>query len=381
MPALRHCAHYLAAAETAAPHLTGPDQGEWLAWLDTEQANLRRAAEHAASDPDGTAQVLRLGVALKRYWTARHRRREAAALLLPVLDRPDAQSDPELFAAALLTAARSLVYADIAAALRLGEQAAELARQLGTERLLIESLATLSACCSFAGEPERGLSPGQEAVELARQLGDDVLLGESLMFYLLCDYYIDPVHAGPLFTEAIAATQRSGDHLSAYFLANHVATHALFAGDIPAARACLDQAAQAKQVSRDETPYLSVTMGWVLRQEGDPGAARASFQQALRMSRRTGHRHGIAYATLGLACLAADTGDWHRAAMLHGVAQAFLDPTGLPWEPLEARYRQASLDQIRGHLGHEQFERAYATGMALSPNQALDLAAGTDHPA
>jgi len=379
--AAAHCAHYLLVAETAAPHLTGPDQGEWLTRLDADQANLRRAAQHAASRPDETAQVLRLGVALKRYWTARDRRREAVALLLPVLDRPDAQSDPELFAAALLTAARSLVYADIAAALRLGEQAAELARQLGADRLLIESLANLSGFCSFAGDPERGLSPGQEAVELARQLGDDVLLGESLMGYLLCDYYIDPVHAGPLFAEAIACTQRSGDHLSAYFLANHVATHALFAGDIPAARACLDQAAQAKQVSGDENRYLSVNMGWVLRQEGDPGAARASFQQALRMSRRTGHRHGFAYATLGLACLAADTGDWHRAAALHGAAQVALDPTGLPWEELEASYRQHSLDQIRGHLGQEQFERAYATGMALSPDRALDLAADTDHPA
>ena len=122
-------------------------------------------------------------------------------------------------------------------------------------------------------------------------------------------------------------------------------------------------------------------MGWVLRQEGDAGAARASFQQALRMSRRTGQRAGIAYASLGLACLAADTGDWHRAAALHGAAQVVLDPTGLPWENLEAGYRQHSLDQIHAHLGHEQSERAYASGMALSPGEALDLAAGTDHPA
>ena len=89
----------------------------------------------------------------------------------------------------------------------------------------------------------------------------------------------------------------------------------------------------------------------------------------------------IASANSGLACLAADTGDLHRAAALHGAAQACLDPTGLPWENLEAGYRQHSLDQIRAHLGQGQFERAYATGMALSLNQALDLAAGTDHPA
>ena len=61
--AAAHGAHYLSVAETAAPHLTGPGQGEWLARLDTDRANLRRAAEQAASGPDGTRQVLRLGVA------------------------------------------------------------------------------------------------------------------------------------------------------------------------------------------------------------------------------------------------------------------------------------------------------------------------------
>jgi hypothetical protein len=114
----------------------------------------------------------------------------------------------------------------------------------------------------------------------------------------------------------------------------------------------------------------------IQRQDHDPDGARSSFAAALRTSRRNGDRTGIAYASLGLACLAADAGDWHRAAMLHGVAQAFLGPTGQPWEDLEARYRQDSLDQVRAHLGQEQFEPAYSRGMALSPDQALDLASG-----
>jgi tetratricopeptide (TPR) repeat protein len=380
--AAAHCAHYLSVAETAAPHLTGPDQGSWLARLDADQANLCRAAQHAAGDPDGTAQVLRLGVALRRYWRARRSRGgEPLELLQQVLDRPEARADPELFTAALLTAAVAVHYADGAAARRFGEQAAELARQLGIDRLLIESLAALSGFYFLAGEPERGFSPGREAVERARQFGDDVLLGESLMRYLLGDAIIDPAEARPLFAEAIAATRRSGDHLTAYFLTENAGADALFAGDIPAARAHLEQAAQEMQRIGDENPLASINMGWVLRQEGNPDGARASFQQTLRMSRRTGERFGVAYATLGLACLAADTGDWHRAAALHGAAQAFLDRTGLPWQELEARYRQASLEHVRAHLDHEHFEGAFATGMAASPNQAFDLAVGTDHPA
>src|ERR1700733_11087339 len=100
--AAAHCAHFLAVAEEAAVYLTGPEQGGWLARLDADQANLRRAARHAAGWPDGTAVVLRLGVALGwRYWWARNRQQEGFGLLVPVLRRPDADADadPALFAA------------------------------------------------------------------------------------------------------------------------------------------------------------------------------------------------------------------------------------------------------------------------------------------
>ena len=371
-----HCQHFLALVEMAAPHLTGPDQGRWLTRLDTERANLRRAVGHAARDPDGTGRVLRFGVALRRYWITRSRDEEAFALLRPVLDRPDARADPGLFAAALVTAVVAARYVDAAAARRLGDQAVTLARQLGPGPLLIESLAALSAACHYAGEPKRGLPPGREAVRRARQLGDDVLLGESLANYLLCDAVIDPAHARPLYTEAIACTQRSGDHMFADFLNNNAGVLALRAGDIPAARAYLQQAAQAMRAIGGEMLGLPINMGWVLRQDNDPDGARSSFAAALRTSRRIGDRTGIAYATLGLACLAADAGDWHRAAVLHGAAQALLGPSGRPWEEVEARYRRESIDQVRTHLGQEQFERAHATGTALSSDDALDLASG-----
>jgi predicted ATPase/class 3 adenylate cyclase len=376
-----HCAHYLWLAETAAPHLTQPEQGSWLIRLDADQANLRWAAGQAASRPDGTEQVLRFGLALRRYWFTRNRGEEALALLVPALDRPEAGAAPQLLAAALVTATTAARGVDIAAALRFGKQAVTLARQLDNSRLLIGSLAALSAVYYYAGEPQRGLSPGREATKRARQLGDDVLLGESLASYLWCQSLIDPAHARPLFAEAIACTQRSGDHLYANVLTNYAGVQALRAGDVPAARAYLDQAARAMREIGEKGFNLSVNMGWVLRQDRDPDGARSSFQEALRISRRNGDRNGMAYASLGLACLAADAGDWGRAAVLHGAAQAFLGPTGQPWEELEERYRQDSLGQVRAHLSQQQFEQAYAEGMALSFDQAIGLASGKALPA
>jgi predicted ATPase/class 3 adenylate cyclase/DNA-binding CsgD family transcriptional regulator len=373
--AAAHCAHFLGVAEAAAPHLTGPDQGRWLARLDAEQANLRRAAGHAAGHPEGTARLLRFGVALRRYWLARSRDQEARGLLLPALQRPGAQADPRLFAAALVSATIAAHAMSSGPARRLGDQAVEVALRLGDERLLIESLAVSCDAYFFAGEPETGLPLGQEAVERARRLGDDVRLGESLMAYLLCCDLIDPARYAQLFAEAIACTRRSGDQLMSYYLYNDAGLRALRAGDVPAARAHLEAAAQAMRVI-GEAHHVSVNLGWVLRQEADPDGARSMFGASLRVSRRNGDHAGVAYAILGLACLAADRGDWHQAAVLHGAAQAFLDRAAEPWEELEARYRRGSLDDVRARLGDEHAERAYAEGVTLSVEEAHDLARG-----
>jgi hypothetical protein len=144
---------------------------------------------------------LRLGVALDRYGKARFRLQETFGLLVPVLRRPDACADPALFAAALVSATWAACWIDIATARQLAEQAVQVARQLGNDRLLIRSLAALCDAYFWAGEPEAGLPFGQEAVERARRLGDDVLLARSLMMYLLT---IDPARSGQLYAEAIA---------------------------------------------------------------------------------------------------------------------------------------------------------------------------------
>ncbi|HYB14295.1 MAG TPA: adenylate/guanylate cyclase domain-containing protein [Streptosporangiaceae bacterium] len=376
--AAAHCAHFLVVAETAAPYLTGPDQGKWLARLEADQANLRRAAGYAAGRPDGTALVLRLGVALRRYWRARSRLQEGFGLLVPVLQRPDAGADPALFAAALATGALVAGPFDLATARQLAGQAVRVARQLGDERLLTRAVWALCVTHFFADEPEAGRRFGQEAVERARRLGDDVLLAEALLGYLAT---IDPASARPLYAEAFACTERSGDHLTTSILHHNAASAALHTGDTPAARAHLEAAAQAAQLIGFEEAAGPVLLGWVLRAEGDSDGARSRFEAAVRIGRRNGSNWHLALAVLGLACLAGDAGDWDRAATLHGVAQAFQDRTGHPWQDGDARGRRDSLDHARARLGDEQLERAYAHGLALSLDKALELALPEPGPA
>jgi predicted ATPase len=374
--AAAHGRYFLALAEAAGPHLDGPEQGRWFARLDADHANLRRAAEHAARDPDGTARLLGYGVALRGYWIARSRCREALGLLLPVLDRPEARADLGLYGAALVTAGCVAPLVDIGPARQYGGQAVELARQLGDEGLLADAVGTLSAVHFFAGEPDRGLELAREAVDRARRLGDDLLLGRSLMVCLLSGDLIEPDQSARLLGEAIACTDRSGNELLRSHLHNNAAVAAMRAGDFRAARAHLDQAVQAAQATGTQNPATAVNLGWAQREDGTPEQARSSFQACLRIALRSGETPIIACAILGLGCTAGDLGDLDRSAFLHGVAQAFLHRSGEPWQDLEARYRRDSMARVRARLGDEPFDRAYAQGTALSADEALSAALG-----
>jgi len=372
--AAAHSAHYLAVAETIAPHLCGPDQASGLARLDTEHANMLRAAQHAADEPGGTGLVLRFGIALWRYWYWIGRAggsEEAAGLLLPVLRRPEAAADPALFAEALWVAAFLASLADRARSFELAEQADEVARELGDNRLLALTRGMLCIAYFSSGDPQRARLAGHESTQRARKLGDDVLLATVLQVYA---WAVGAAEAGPLYAEAFACTERSGDLAVSSILHTSAGVDALELGDIPAGRAHLEAAIAAAEAIGEPHLTPSAKLAEVLRAEHDLDGARSAFEYVLRVSRRIGDKHALADAILGLACIAADLDDWHRASVLHGAEQALLDQMGKRLRPFDARRRQESLDRAAAALGEQQFQRAYAHGMTLSFDQAIDLA-------
>jgi predicted ATPase/class 3 adenylate cyclase len=373
-----HARHYLALAETAAPHMSGPGQREWYQRLDADQANLRRAAGYFSQIPGGTRSVLRFAVALDRYWMARSRAEEAYALLMPVLERPDARADLPMFAEVLLITALSARVANLATSRRLAEQALGIARTLEPGPVLADSLALLCTMCYFAGEPEEGIVFGAEAVAVARQLGDDGTLARCLAGYLMSADLLDPDQAEPGYAEAIAAAERCGDYIFAGVLHTNASVHALRAQDYVSARAHLEQALRDSEASGETDFPVAINLAWVLRHDGDRPGAGTWFSRALTASRRNGDRAGMAYGCLGLACLAGDAGDWSRAAVLHGAAQAFLDSNGEAWQDPEGDYRDQSLAGVRAQLGEQATGTEYARGHALSFEEAYDLAAGKE---
>jgi hypothetical protein len=173
---------------------------------------------------------------------------------------------------------------------------------------------------------------------------------------------------------AVACTKRSGDLRIGAYLHNEAGLAALESGDIPSAKAHLEAGIEAAEAIGDSHLATSANLALVNRVEKEFDRARSVLEEVLRTGRRIGSVRATAFAVLGLAGLAADLLDWRRAAMLHGVAQAMRDQTGLPWEPFDARYRQQSLDLISDALGPEELQHVYDEGTALYSDSAIELA-------
>ncbi|MFD3702497.1 BTAD domain-containing putative transcriptional regulator [Nocardia sp. NPDC058658] len=93
---LRHLTYYLAFAERADQHLRTGDQRRWLARLDAESADLRRALETARA-AGRSADALRLVNALAWYWVMRGRLAEgirSIGLALDMTGADDPLSNP-----------------------------------------------------------------------------------------------------------------------------------------------------------------------------------------------------------------------------------------------------------------------------------------------
>ena len=378
--AAAHCAHYLSVAETAAPHLTGPDQGSWLARLDADQANLRRAAEHAASRPDGTAQVLRFGVALWRYWVARSRNEEAAGLLVPVLGRPEAAADPALFAEALVVASELTLFTDMPTSLQLAEQAVEVAGRLGDDRLLALSRGTLSCrvllrrragTSAAAGQRRRSSGPGSSATTCC-------------WAGACCAYARPSTRRRPgRCTPRPSPAPSDPATLASHHLHNNAGRPCPGEGGHPRRPGSPGSRDTGRGGNRNVRPPRHVT---------EPGLGPAG---RTRPRRRAIHIRGM---PCGSAAGTATRGTWPTPSSAWRAWPAiWVTGTGQPRctasrRPCSTRrefrgngstrgLRQESLDQARQALGDEQLERAYARGMALSFDQAIDLALAVAPPA
>ena len=359
-----HRDHYLALAETAAPHLIGHGQIAWLDRLQLELDNLRAAISYSLQDPDPSAG-LRLGRALCYFWLYREPRAEGAAALCTALDRPDAQQPTLLRGRALVAAGilLTMITGEYNAAAARAQEALAIARALADEHLRAEALYVLALINGSRGNEQANLELTGEGLALAIALADPHLTALLLMTRGSSPHLSHAERARTV-EKSLELSRQAGNKALYLHTLNNLSYLEMEGGEISVPRARLAEAVRLAREIGDVRGLSShsCTLGFASYLDNADADARAMFDESLVIAQRNGDQLMVAYAHLGLALIASRAGNAQTAATLHGAADAIHDKLGTRFDSLESRLRDADLAQLRAALGDTAFQTAYNAG-------------------
>ena len=366
----------LELAKTAAGGLFGPHQADWLQRLDLEHDNLRAAAAHLLATPDRTADVLRLGVALREYWDRRGYFSEGLDLLQEALGRCDPKDRTVLRASALAAAAQlSLYRAESDTARSLVEEGLGIARQVNDPAIEADLL-DINAWTAFqTGDYDVASSLLDEAVDLARRADAGRLVARALAHRAGVKGSVDLEGARADIAEALDLV-RAGDPERVVSCLNILGCIELIGGNLEAGRAHLEEGrAIARDFSSLQLMVITHNLGLAAIMQSDIARAVDLTVDSLRLiQQQLGDVPEIPYILLGAALCLSAAGALDLAAEVHGVADAILESMSQVFEPLEARLRHLDHSRLRHDLGEAVFETAYQAGRRLTFPEAAQLA-------
>jgi predicted ATPase/DNA-binding SARP family transcriptional activator len=335
----RHADWFLTLAEEAAPELRGGvEQARWFDRLELEGENFRAALRWAEAGGD-SPYVLRLCVALGRFWWLYGHPSERRWLRKALAETSGEVSAVRV--AALIEAA-------------LGE-------------------GSLAESSPESHDHAHGASLAEEAVVQAREIGHEQLTARALVALGLCLEGDDPERALELYRESRELYQSVGDQWGVGVATLNSGVVALGRGDLAAAETTLNEALQIAYAMDDaegEAEALA-SLGVTHLEQRCLGAARAAFAESLRITSGLGMPKLLAETVLGAAGVANERRDSAAAASLVAAADLMLEPLVIPgWAP-ERRLRERILAAARADLGEDHMEVLYAEGRSWTREGAI----------
>ena len=336
----RHLALYLALAEESERHVGGPDQAEWFADLQREEENLLGALAWCPRAQGGEDFALRLAASACRYWSARGQYELGRRKLDEALRGGGSQPTPARAKALVRAGGFALYQTDANAAKPLIEASLAIYRALGDRKGLARALSGLGVVAMYQSDLDAAQSIAEESLAIYKELGET--RGEAQAIHNLA--YVawcrrDAAAARDRYQEALARFEAIGDELSA---ALTLAGLGLVHLHLPAP---------------------------------DPAGSARHLRGALgRVQRLAAHRPGL-YAIEAVAELGMSRGLAAEAARLLGAAESLREELGSPTFPAEREERAALRSRVREQLGADEFAAAFAAGLELSFESALEEAA------
>jgi len=337
----RHRDWYMALAESAEPEMRGTNQVAWLERLERNHDNLRAALEWSEVETGTAAAGLRLATALYEFWEIHGHFAEARAWLDEML-RLDAEAPPDLRVRALNRAGH-LAYrqGDHARVLALCQQALALSETAGDRRGHARALHYLAHGVEGQGNYRRATELFERSIALHRAAGSRFDLAQALHCF--------------------------GN--SARVQGNFGKATALFEESLAIFKEFSDKRSQATTLHN---------FGYLALSQGDRKRARRLFRESVVRASELGDTR-VLNCLGGLAAASDATGaEW--AAGLFGAVETLMSAAGVKIEPANRPLFEEELAATKRRLGERTFNAAWATGVAMTLEQAIEyaLAENTD---
>jgi predicted ATPase/class 3 adenylate cyclase len=334
----RHLGYYLALAEKARPGLAGPQQGEWLALLDTERENLLEAHAWCDHARDGSGLGLKLVYLLRPYWLNRGLLGLGQRVSVEALARPGAKTRNfdrcrGLFVAGQLTYFMGR-YSEAQQYLR---ESLAIAREIDDKRRTAVVLQPLGMAYLGQGELATARQYLQEAVASAESLGEPRELAaatNALAQLYRVEGSLD--EAEPLYEKVLALARQVGD--------------------------------------RESIAIGLLNFAMVVISRGEDDQARRMLLDVLAIAQEIGSKPAGQSLLEVCAGLAALREDWPRAARFYGAAEAQAGQTGIHRDPSDEAFLAPLVAKAQAALGTEAFAAAEDGGRALTYAAALEEA-------
>jgi len=373
---LRHAEHYLALAETAEPHLTGPDQAPWLARLADETGNLRAALRW--SEESGEVELgLRIVGALPRFWSVRGLMAEIRPWLARGLVRATDVAAPVRARALFAAGHAALGQGQYSEAISRFEEGLVVFRELDDDRGQASCLAQLGWLASARGDLDAASASSTRSLAIAEEIEawGIASVARSTLADLAAQRGAYP-QAAELLEQSLVLRRRLGDR-------RNIANALLGLARIEFLRSEPERAyrlaEEGLELAREVADTWSIalgtgTLGLLALDGGDRERARSHLATALELSWRRDDERIVAESLFALAAVAAAGGEAEAAARRWGAAEALRQAIGATPSPTENALEERFLVGLRTSMGTARLEAERGAGAALPLEQAVELA-------
>jgi len=348
------------------------DEAE-LDLVDAELANLRTAVEYAHKSGNPVA-ALRIAAAMDRYAALRGHYHEIRQWLDAAVNAcPDAPAT--LRAKALLGGGRlALLQCDYAPAVRRGEAALRLYRELGDPRGTASVLQLLGSVAREQGRYARSAELYAESLACAEAAGDQRAVASvhgSLAFVAWLRRDFD--QATQAANRSLEISRTVGEVEGVVSALIHLGTIARYNNQTERAVALLSEARSLSDGIgfREGIAWTLEQLGLLAADRGDPEAV-TMLRRSLEMHSELRDRWRMSSVLEDLAAVALAQDHAARAARLLGAAEAIRDAIGSVLPPAERPQHTSTVAGTQAALGQEMFETARQQGMRAT---AADLRA------